>query len=159
MGQKMPKIPIDFDLCPKESCYYTLVTAFNMEKKVARDIYRSMSKYGYEELIDEIYIPYRQCKKGIFKTMRSCKYTYSKKKIYKGKQIKKHQPKFRLVNKLTLPLYVFIKCKMNGDLYWFLRNTTGCVTVLATGNSLATLTEEEMDRIRANATGPIDFMA
>lgn len=124
----MMKIPIDFSLCPEYSCYYIIVTMFNYEQKFVRDVHTSLENSGTEYLIEDIYIPMT---------------SYDKKYINsKGEEKTKH------IDDKLMPLYVFVKCTMTSELYTFLRNTTGCAAIMSVGNTLSTMNDSEIDKLR-----------
>lgn len=130
MAKALTKTPIDFTELPTGFKWYTVVTRFNYEQKFMHDFLEGLEAHNFVDLVEDIFIPAKEY---------SLEYENSKgKKAYKT------------VTDKVISLYVFIKAKMTDRLYWYMRNTAGYATVLATGESLNVLSDDEIFRIRTN---------
>lgn len=130
MAKALTKTPIDFSETPTGFRWYTVVTRFNYEQKFMHDFLEGLEAHNFLDLVEDIFIPAKEY---------SLEYENSK-----GKKV------YRNVTDKVISLYVFIKAKMTDRLYWYMRNTAGCATVLATGGALNILSDEEVYKIRTD---------
>lgn len=129
MGQKLPPVQIemnDIDGIPR---WYTIVTKFNYEQKFATDLKKGIENKGIDN-IQEIFVPILE--EEIKKVDKDGKTKISKKyhKIY--------------------PSYVFVKCIMNENVWAFIRKTSGCSTILATGSIPCTMSDFDIQKIKSS---------
>lgn len=128
MGKAMPKTMIDISKAPSDFAWYTVVTKYNYEKKFKNDLLSGLDNVGLTGEVKEVVVPFRE---------------YEEEKKYKN-------GKTKMVTKIEkiMPLYVFVKCKMTGKMWDYIRKTPGCSAVLATGDTLVTTQEHEIKRIK-----------
>ena len=128
MGKKFTTALIDLSNVPKTAVWYTVVTQYNYEKKFANDLLQGIKNTNIENNIEEVIVPFKETK-----------YSFENKQ---GKTVTKTK------TEKQLPLYVFVKAIMNGQVWDYIRNTSGAVMILtASGNPLIT-PEHEIDNIR-----------
>lgn len=127
MGQKMPPVQIEMNDLVGSPRWYTVVTKHNYEQKFATDLEKGMRNKNITN-IKEIFVPFLEEK--IEKVLKGGK-TKSTIKIHK-----------------IYPNYVFVKAVMTEDTWAFIRKTSGCSTILATGSTPCTMTESEIKKIK-----------
>lgn len=134
MGKVMSQLlaSIDFSKTCDTFAWYTVVTRFNYEAKFVSELLDKVSQNEYLlEYFDDIFIPEKKC---------TVEYINIKGKIAK-----------RIITDKTMSLYVFVKAKMNEQIYWLIRNTIGCATILAVGDALVVISDEEANKHRQDA--------
>ena len=110
--------------------WYPIVTGYNMEEQYVRNIMDAVSGTWYEPLIAEYYIP--------------IKYTVANpQEVHDGLE----KPKIKK-EKGCYSSYVFVRCKMNEQLWTLLRTTTGASVIITTGGIPVPTTDEEIENIR-----------
>lgn len=126
MGQKMQPVQIDMNNL-KECLWYTIVTKHNYEQKFASDLEKGIKNKNVTN-IKEIFVPFLEEK--------------HEKKLADGK--------IKIVTKINkiYPNYVFVKANMDEDVWAFIRKTSGCSTILATGSTPCTMRESEIQKIK-----------
>ncbi len=130
MGAKQTRTIIDFTECPSSSAWYVVVTGFNYEKRFAKSFSEKLTALENEDIakdVSDIYVPF---------------YEYDKKEYKNGKEKKRH------ITYKALPLYVFVRCKMSEKLFWAMRNSEGCIMLLASGSTLNTMTDLEIEKMK-----------
>ena len=128
----MPKILLDFTNISKNYEWYTVVTKFNYEAKFVSRLIEQLAKQpAILNYFDDVFVPERKC---------TVEYKNSQGKMAK-----------RIITDKTMSLYVFVKAKMTEYIYWFIRNTDGCATILATGDSLITIPNNQIITYRDDA--------
>ena len=132
MGQAAPKMLLDFSTISRDEAWYTVVTKFNYEVKFVSELLKKLAQNQHllEDFVD-LFIPEKKC---------TIEYLNAQGKLAT-----------RIITDKTMSLYVFIKVKMSEDLYWLLKDINGCSTLLATGNSLTTIPEDEVLKYRNDA--------
>lgn len=132
MGQKMPAFQINMNDLSKQPRWYIIVTKTNYEYKFERDLKERTIGMNCQEYIHEIFVPI--CETLSEKTLKSgkTKYTIKQDKIY--------------------PAYVFVKAVMNEEIWNLIRKTPGCATILATGETLVTMNDFEINEIKSICT-------
>lgn len=132
MGQKMPAFQINMNDLSKLPRWYTVVTKTNYEYKFERDLKERMVGMGCEEYIKEIFVPIKEeLSQKVLKNGK-IKNTIKQDKIY--------------------PAYVFVKAVMNEEIWNLIRKTPGCATILATGETLVTMNNYEIEEIKKICT-------
>jgi transcriptional antiterminator NusG len=124
MGQKMPAIMISFKNVSPDHQWYTVVTKFDYEAKYAHDVISGVVNAGLEDDIIDIVVPIRETEVTVKTRGGKDKTKIKVEKIYPG--------------------YVFVKARMYGRVWDYLRNTTGAATILATGGTPISMTDAEM---------------
>ena len=132
MGQKMPAFQINMNDLSKQSRWYTIVTKTNYEYKFERDLKERMIGMKCEDYIEEIFVPIKEeLSQRVLKSGK-IKNTIKQDKIY--------------------PAYVFVKAIMNEEIWNLIRKTPGCATILATGETLVTMSDYEINEIKKVCT-------
>lgn len=108
--------------------WYTIVTKTNYEKKVAKDLQLGVKNAAFKDDIIEVVVPIREVEE-----------TVQGKDGRQEKVLKTEKP---------YPSYLFVKAKMNEDVWRYLRSVTGVSTILSVGGFLTTMSEQEMRRIK-----------
>ncbi len=116
---------LDVDQNP---AWYTLVKKTNYEKKVAKDLQLGLKNASFKDDIIEVVVPIRDVEE-----------TVTNKKGKKEKVVKTEK---------LFPSYIFVKARMNEDVWRYLRGVTGVSTILSIGGYLSTMSEEEMKKIK-----------
>lgn len=126
MGQKMQPVQIDMNNL-SECAWYIIVTKHNYEQKFANDLDKCIKNNNIIN-IKEIFVPLYE--ESFLKTLSNGKTKLEKKikKIY--------------------PNYVFVKANMDENVWTFIRKTSGCSTILATGSIPCTMDEKEIIKIK-----------
>lgn len=107
--------------------WYTIVTTFNMEEQYVRNVKEAVMGTEFENLIAEYYVP--------------IKYVFVKSKKEGGKaKIRKEKSPYSN--------YVFIRCKMNDNLWGLLRTTTGAAVILTSGGAPIINSNEDINNIK-----------
>ena len=130
MGAKQTRTIIDFTECPSSSVWYVVVTGFNYEKRFAESFSEKLTALENQDIakdVSDIYVPF---------------YEYDRIEKKDGKEKKRH------VTYKALPLYVFVRCKMSEKLFWAMRNSEGCIMLLASGSTLNTMTDLEIEKMK-----------
>lgn len=131
----MPPVQIKMNNLSNELVWYTIVTKFNYEQKFSQDLRRKIEVHGVEN-IKEIFVP-----------------TYEEKYIKKTRGGEKAAT--RSVN--LYPGYVFVKCYMNEDIWSFIRKTSGCATILATGDTPCVIYDGEIHNMKKACAPRVKF--
>lgn len=129
MGQKLPPVQINMNDVAGIPRWYTVVTKFNYEQKFATDLQKGIENKGITN-IQEIFVPI---------------YTEKIEKIDKDGKIKISEKYHKIY-----PSYVFVKCIMNEDIWAFIRRTSGCSTILATGATPCTMSDADIQKIKCD---------
>ena len=127
MGQKMPPVQIEMNDLAGSPRWYTIVTKHNYEQKFATDLEKGIKNKNITNIKD-IFVPFFEEK--VDKILKDGKVKTS---------IKIHK---------IYPNYVFVKAIMTEDIWTFIRKTSGCSTILATGPTPCTMTESEIKKIK-----------
>lgn len=130
MGAKQTRTIIDFTECPNGPAWYVVVTGFNYEKRFVESFSEKLTSLENTDVakdVSDIYVPF---------------YEYDRIEKKNGKEKKRH------VTYKALPLYVFVRCKMSEKLFWTIRNSEGCIMLLASGSTLNTMTDEEIIKMK-----------
>jgi len=130
MGQKMPVVRVNLATIPDEALWFTVVTKYNYEKKFASDLQCSIKNLGLEDRILEVIVPIKE-EKYIIKNKA-------------GKEVEK------IKEEKIYPSYVFVKAKMNEQVWDILRNTSGSANVMAASSCPLYIRDDEMDKIKAS---------
>jgi len=128
MGKKMPATIINLDGVSKNPQWYTIVTKYNYEQKLAENIMGGIEKVGLSEKVFEVLVPIRETTE-----------TYVNKKGKRAEKVKREK---------VYPLYIFIKTIMDGDVWNYIKNSEGSSTILAPSGFPIVITEEEILKIK-----------
>ena len=111
-----------------EPQWYVIVTRSNYEYKAKRDILDGLIGHNFINNVNEIFIPIKRF---------VIEYVNSQNKI-----------RHRIISKKILSLYVFINAVMTKELLWYIKNLPSVATVLATGDVLSTVSQDEIDNYK-----------
>lgn len=139
MAIQQPLATVNFANINKDFAWYIVVTRFNYEAKFTAELLEYLK--NNPELLDyfdDIFIPEKKC-------------------IVEYKNVKNKLARRTITDK-TMSLYVFIKVKMNEHIYGIIRNIIGCATILAVGDALVTVSDEEALKHRQDADITEDTM-
>lgn len=120
---------VDLKHVPKDFAWYTIVTRFNYEEAYIQNVKESIMGTDLEQLVKEFYVPIKYIKEIVSRIDGT-----------KRERIKKVKGSYSN--------YVFIKCKMTGNLWDRLRTTTGAAVILSMGGIPVPITDEEIETIR-----------
>jgi len=128
MGKKMPATIINLDGVSVFPRWYTIVTKYNYEAKLAKNIMGGLEKAGLNDRIFEVLVPIKE--------------TIEFKINSKGNTIerKKHEKIY--------PLYIFINAKMDNEVWNYIKNNEGSSTILAPGGLPMVISEEDILKIK-----------
>lgn len=139
MAIQQPLAIVNFANINKDFAWYIVVTRFNYEAKFTAELLEYLK--NNPELLDyfdDIFIPEKKC-------------------IVEYKNVKNKIARRTITDK-TMSLYVFVKVKMNEHIYGIIRNIIGCATILAVGDALVTVSDEEALQHRQDADITEDTM-
>lgn len=108
--------------------WYTVVTKTNYEKKVAKDLQMGIKNAAFKDDIIEVVVPIKDVEETI-----------------PGRDGR--QEKVQKTEKL-FPSYIFVKARMNEEVWRYLRGVTGVSTILSVGGYLSTMSEQEIRKIK-----------
>jgi transcriptional antiterminator NusG len=128
MGKKMPGAKINLEGVSVFPKWYTVVTKYNYEQKLANTILEGAEKAGVGEYIIEVMAP--------IKTTVEVKYNA------KGKKTE------RVKHEKIYPLYVFVKAIMNDEVWNYIKNIEGSSAILAPSGFPVTIEEEDINTIK-----------
>ena len=128
MGKKMPNTIIDLDGVSVFPKWYVIVTKYNYETKLARNIIDGVVNAKLNDRIFEILVPIKE--------------TTESRVNAKGTVIerKKHEKIY--------PLYIFINAKMDNEVWNYIKNSEGSSTILAPGGLPMVMSEEDILKIK-----------
>lgn len=124
----MPATIINLDGISIFPRWYTVVTKYNYEAKLAENLLSGAEKAGLGNKIFEVLVP--------IKTTIETKINSKNKKV----EQKKHEKIY--------PLYIFIKTIMCGEVWNYIKNTEGSSTILAPGGIPLAIEEDEIIKIK-----------
>jgi transcription termination/antitermination protein NusG len=128
MGKKMPATKIVLDGVSTFPRWYTVVTKFNYEQKLAETIMNGIENAGFGDRIFEVLVPIRQ--------------TVETKVNTKGQRVeRKKQEKI-------YPLYIFVKAIMTDDVWNYIKNSEGSAAILAPSGTPIEISEDEILKIK-----------
>ena len=128
MGKKFTLSPLKMEDASTYPEWYTIVVKHNYEKKYSDDLLHAINKNEMEDRILEVVAPLKE-------------------ELVMAKNRKGEMREKSIVTKIY-PLYIFVKCIMDPQVWSFLRSVDGFITVLATGGAMITISNEEMDQIK-----------
>ena len=108
--------------------WYTVVTKTNYEKKVAKDLQMGIKNAAFKDDIIEVVVPIKEVEEVVTG------------KNGKPQKVTKAEKPF--------PSYVFVRARMNEDVWRYLRGVTGVSTILSVGGYLSTMSEQEIRLIK-----------
>lgn len=108
--------------------WYTIVTKTNYEKKVAKDLQMGIKNAAFKDDIIEVVVPIKEVEEVVTG------------KDGKPQKVTKPEKPF--------PSYVFVRARMNEDVWRYLRGVTGVSTILSVGGYLSTMSDQEIKRIK-----------
>ncbi len=108
--------------------WYTVVTKTNYEKKVAKDLQMGIKNAAFKDDIIEVVVPIKEVEETTA-----------------GRDGR--QEKVLKTEKL-FPSYIFVKARMNEEVWRYLRGVTGVSTILSVGGYLSTMSEQEIRKIK-----------
>ena len=128
MGKKMPATIINLDGISAFPKWYTIVTKYNYERKLAKNIMGGIEKVGLSENIFEVLVPIKETTETYVNS--------------KGKRAE------RTKHEKVYPLYIFIKAIMNEGVWDYIKNSEGSSTILAPSGFPIAIEEDEILRIK-----------
>jgi transcriptional antiterminator NusG len=128
MGQKYVTFKVNLDGLDTKARWYTIVTQYNYEQKVASDINRMIKEATLDDSIEEAFCGIKE---------EDYVFTNSK-----------GEHKLKTRNVKVMANYVFIKTKMDANIWSVLTNITGVSAILCTAGIPVSTSDSKIKEIK-----------
>jgi len=133
MGKKFTQFRVNLEGLETVARWYTIVTIYNYEQKVAGDINKMILDDALKGVAEESFCGIKEIKEDYFN--------------------KAGEKKTKIRNDKVLANYVFIKTKMNSQVWAILTNITGVSAILCTSGIPIFTPESKIDHIKEILAG------
>lgn len=128
MGKKFVTFKVNLDGLDDVPRWYTIVTNYNYEQKVANDITKMIDDRVLDGTIIDVF-------SGV-------------KEVKEETRNKKDEIKIKIKNEKVMANYVFVKTKMNATIWSILTNITGVSAILCTSGTPISTSDSKIKEIK-----------
>lgn len=128
MGKKFTTFKVNLDGLDITPRWYTIVTQYNYEQKVANDINKMSNDERMKGIICEAFSGIKEIKQEV--------------------RNKKGELKIKIINEKVMANYVFVKTKVNPEVWGILSNITGVSAILCVSGVPISTPDIEIEKMR-----------